>query len=260
MTESNSGFPNLSTDQMRELLGVLEGADTVELKLTVPDGDQRSAVAGLEMDPLEAEIRQVFFLDTDDLLLDRHGVIARARRTRDGDDSVIKLRPVVPGDLPGHLRKLPDFGVEVDAMPGGFVCSARLKADLRAGKVKEVTSGKRPQGSLFNKQQRAFFTQSLPDGVDVDLDTLSLLGPITVLKLKFHPEGYDRKMVGEVWLYPDGSRILELSTKCAPTETFDVAMRTRVFLEGRGIDLTGLQQTKTRTALEYFSQERTSGE
>ena len=176
MTESNSGFPNLSTDQMRELLGVLEGADTVELKLTVPDGDQRSAVAGLEMDPLEAEIRQVFFLDTDDLLLDRHGVIARARRTRDGDDSVIKLRPVVPGDLPGHLRKLPDFGVEVDAMPGGFVTSARLKANLRAGKVKEVTSGKRPQGSLFNKQQRAFFTQSLPDGVDVDLDTLSLLG------------------------------------------------------------------------------------
>ena len=142
-------------------------------------------------------------------------------------------------------------------MPGGFVCSARLKADLRAGKVKEVTSGKRPQGSLFNKQQRAFFTQSLPDGVDVDLDALSVLGPITVLKLKFHPEGYDRKMVAELWLYPDGSRILELSTKCAPAEAFDVAARTRVFLESRGIDLTGAQQTKTRTALEYFSQERT---
>ena len=78
MTESNSGFPNLSTDQMRELLGLLEGADSVELKLTVPDGDQRSAVAGLGMDPLDAEIRQVFFLDTDDLLLDRHGIIAGA--------------------------------------------------------------------------------------------------------------------------------------------------------------------------------------
>ena len=260
MTESNSGFRNLSSEQLHELLEVLQGADSVELKLTVPDSDQRSAVAALGMDALEAEIRQVFFLDTDDLLLERHGLIARARRTRDGDDSVIKLRPVVPSTLPAHLRKLPDFGVEVDAMPGGFVTSARLKANLRAGKVKEVTSGKRPQGSLFNKQQRAFFTQSLPDGVDVDLDTLSLLGPITVLKLKFHPEGYDRKMVGEVWLYPDGSRILELSTKCAPAETFDVAMRTRVFLEGRGIDLTGTQQTKTRTALDYFSQQRTSGD
>ena len=255
----NSGFQNLSTEQLRELLEVLEGADSVELKLTVPDGDQRSAVAALEMDPLEAEIRQVFFLDTDDLLLDRHGVIARARRTRDGDDSVIKLRPVVPGDLPGHLRKLPDFGVEVDAMPGGFVCSARLKANLRAGKVKEVTTGKRPQGSLFTKQQRAFFTQSLPDGLDVDIDALSVLGPITVMKLKFNPGGYDRKMVAELWFYPDGARILELSTKCAPAETFDVATRTRVFLEGRGIDLSGAQQTKTRTALEYFSQERSGG-
>ena len=66
-------------------------------------------------------------------------------------------------------------------------------------------------------------------------------------------------MVAELWLYPDGSRILELSTKCAPAEAFDVAARTRVFLEGRGIDLTGAQQTKTRTALEYFSQERTGG-
>ena len=259
MTESNSGFPNLSTDQMRELLEVLQGADTVELKLTVPDGDQRSAVAALEMDPLEAEIRQVFFLDTDDLLLDRHGVIARARRTRDGDDSVIKLRPVVPSTLPAHLRKLPDFGVEVDAMPGGFVCSARLKADLRAGKVKEVTTGKRPQGSLFTKQQRAFFAESLPDGVDVDIDALSVLGPITVLKLKFHPKDFDRRLVAELWFYPDGSRILELSTKCAPPEAFDVAARARVFLAGRGIDLTGLQQTKTRTALEYFSKEHAGG-
>ena len=259
MTEANSGFRNLSSEQLHQLLAVLQDADSVELKLTVPDGDQRSAVGHLGMDPLDAQIRQVFFLDTDDLLLDRHGVICRARRTIEGDDSVVKLRPVVPDDLPANLRKLPDFGVEVDAMPGGFVCSARLKADLRAGKVKEVTSGKRPQGSLFNKQQRAFFSDSLPDGLDVDLDTLSMLGPITVLKLKFHPEGYDRKMVAELWFYPDGSRILELSTKCAPAEAFDVAARTRVFLESRGIDLGGVQQTKTRTALEYFSQQRTGG-
>jgi hypothetical protein len=259
VTETNSGFRNLSSDQLHELLGVLEGADSVELKLTVPDGDQRSAVQNLDMDALDAQIRQVFFLDTDDLLLDRHGVICRARRTPDGDDSVVKLRPVVPSSLPDNLRKLPDFGVEVDAMPGGFVCSARLKADLRAGKVKEVTGGKRPQGSLFNKQQRGFFSASLPEGLDVDLDTLSMLGPITVLKLKFHPEGYDRKMVAELWFYPDGSRILELSTKCAPAEAFDVAARTRVFLESRGIDLTGTQQTKTRTALEYFSQQRAGG-
>ena len=39
-----------------------------------------------------------------------------------GDDTVVKLRPVVTS-IPGPPQ-VPDFGVEVDAMPGGFVCSA----------------------------------------------------------------------------------------------------------------------------------------
>jgi hypothetical protein len=248
-----------TVEERQRLVDLLEQVDSVELKMSVPDADRRSAVAALDLDPLRADMMQVWFFDTPDLDLNASGVIARARRTKRRDDVIIKLRPVVPDELAPELRAGSGFGVEIDAMPGGFVCSARLKADLRAGKVKEVTSGKRPQGSLFNKQQRAFFTQSLPDGVDVDIDALSVLGPITVLKLKFSPQGYDRKMVAELWFYPDGSRILELSTKCAPAEAFDVVARTRVFLEGRGIDLTGLQQTKTRTALEYFSQERTSG-
>ena len=46
-------------------------------------------------------------------------------------------------------------------------------------------------------------------------------------------------MVVELWLYPDGSRILELSTKCAPAEAFNVAAETRAYLAGRGVVLTG---------------------
>ena len=251
MTEMHSGGPSPSTGDPSQLIEALDGADSVELKLTVPDGNQRSAVVALEMDPLDADLRQIYFLDTPDLLLDRHGVIARARRTRGGDDSVVKLRPVVPSSVPGSLRRLSGFAVEVDAMPGGFVCSARLKADLRSGKVKDVTSGSRPPGSLFTKQQRSFLAGSLPEGADID--ALSVLGPITVLKLKFEPRGYDRKLVAELWLYPDGSRILELSTKCKPGEAFQVAAETRAFLATKDIDTTGEQQTKTKTALEFFA-------
>jgi hypothetical protein len=57
-----------------------------------------------------------------------------------------------------------------------------------------------------------------------------------------------------MWLYPDGDRILELSTKCAPAEMFQVAAEARAFLTGRGVDLTGAQQTKTATALSFFAQ------
>jgi hypothetical protein len=80
-----------------------------------------------------------------------------------------------------------------------------------------------------------------------------VLGPINVLKLKFTPEGLSRRLVAELWLYPDGERILELSTKCLPGEGFRVAAEGRVFLADRGVDLYGEQHTKTKTALEYFS-------
>jgi hypothetical protein len=56
-------------------------------------------------------------------------------------------------------------------------------------------------------------------------------------------------------MYPDGSRILELSTKCAPPEALEVGLASRAALADRGIDLSGKQQTKTRTALNFFSRE-----
>ena len=66
-------------------------------------------------------------------------------------------------------------------------------------------------------------------------------------------------MVVEVWLYPDGGRIVELSTKCGITEAFQVAAELRAFLGERGIDVSGEQQTKTRKALEFFSRDLNAG-
>ena len=79
-----------------------------------------------------------------------------------------------------------------------------------------------------------------------------------MLKLRFVPKEYGRKLVAEMWLYPDNSRILELSTKCAPSEAFEVAAETRAFLNTRGVDLGGEQETKTRKALEFFSAQLTA--
>ena len=161
----------LSDADLQQLLSLLRGADSTELKLTVPDSEQRSAVAALGMDPLDAQIRQVYFFDTPELALNRHGLVVRARRVQQKpNDSVVKLR---------------------------------------------VAAGDR--------------------------------------KLKFSPQGYDRRLVAELWLYPDGSRILELSTKCTPAEAFGVAAETRAFLAEQGVDLSGEQQTKTSTALKFFS-------
>jgi hypothetical protein len=252
MPTSDELRESLTDQQLADLSALIKGADSVELKLTVPDSERRATVVGLGMDPLEAQIRQVFFFDTPDLSLNQHGIVVRARRVQGrGDDSVVKLRPVVPAELPKEVRRSKNLVVEVDAMPGGFVCSASMKATLGSTDVRRASAGERPIRKLYSKEQRAFFRAHAPG--DTNLDGLSMLGPITVFKLKMSPAEYGRRLVAELWFYPDGSRILELSTKCAPAETFQVAADVRAFLYRRGVDLSGEQQTKTKTALEYFA-------
>ena len=239
---------------MADLIELTKKADSIELKLTIPDTDQHSAVASLEMDVLDAELRQVVFFDTPDLKLNRSGVVVRARRMPKGGDSVVKLRPVDPAELPEDLRRSNSFNVEVDAMPGSVVCAGTLKGRADNGDVKMVLQSKRRIRKLFSAEQRAFFREHAPQGLD--LDSLTAFGPINTAKLKWTPSGFTRPLVAELWFYPDGSRVLELSTKCKPDETFRVLAETRMFLLRRGIKLNGKQETKTRKALQYFSHQR----
>jgi hypothetical protein len=244
--------PRLNDAQLGEFLALIEDADSVELKLTIPETEQPTAVASLGVDPLDAQIRQVYFFDTPDLALYSSGVVVRGRRVQGkGDDTVVKLRPVVPATMPKKLRKLPEFVIEVDAMPGGFVCSARLKRVVGNADVRGVAHGEQPLRGLLSKPQRRLVREHAAAGGA--LDELAVLGPILVLKLKFEPAGLDRPLVAEFWMYPDGSRVLELSTKCRPRDAFTVAAETRAFLAERGVDLSGEQEAKTAKALQFFS-------
>ena len=244
----------LSDEDLTNALELASKADSVELKLTVPASDHRATAVALGLDPLEAQIRQVYFFDTPDLALNAAGVVVRARRVqgRQGD-TVVKLRPVQPDDLPDHLRRSAAMVVEVDAMPGGYVCSASLKGRASASEINEAAAGNTPLKRLFSKEQRAFYRSHAP--ADLTLDSLSVLGPIFVLKQNLEVKKLQRRMVAELWLYPDGSRILELSTKCASEETAQVAVEARAYLVRKGVDLEGRQETKTKRALTYFSKQ-----
>ncbi|HEX5936344.1 MAG TPA: adenylate cyclase [Actinomycetota bacterium] len=246
----------LTDDKLQEVLGLLRGADSVELKLTIPDDARSRVLQVLGIDPLEARIRQVFFFDTPELTLDRGGVVVRARRIQDAAaDTTVKLRPVVPDELPKSLRRDPAFTVEVDAMPGGFVCSGSLKGAATNDEVLAAATGGLRLRKLLGKAQRALFAEHAPDGIA--LDDLAVLGPINVLKLKMIPKTFGRKITVELWNYPDGSRILELSTKCAPADAFQVAAEIRARVAASELDLSGEQQTKTKAALRYFSKQLT---
>ncbi|WP_141015338.1 adenylate cyclase [Nocardioides sambongensis] len=243
-----SPLPTYDAERLGELLGLLPDVDSVELKLTVPDADHRRVLDGLGIDALDAELRQVAFIDTPDLRLSGVGLVVRARRTqRKAGDVAVKLRPMLPADVPEDLRGIDGFKVEIDASPQGFTCSCSLTVAAHDHKVRALYGEQGRLAKLLSATQRKVLDDHLPAGVA--LADLRVLGPLTLLKAKFEPEGLARKMVAELWFLPDGSRILELSTKAPPRIAFQAAAETKVFLAGRGIDLAAPQDTKTRTAM-----------
>ena len=145
----------------------MQASDSVELKMTVVPDQHRATVASLPIDPVEAQPRQVYFFDTPDLRLNQAGVVVRARRIQGGrGDTVVKLRPVVPAELPEELRKSTAFNVEVDVLPGLFgVCSASLKGRISGAEIREAVRGEIPLRKLFTKDQRAFYKEHAPAGL-----------------------------------------------------------------------------------------------
>ena len=94
---SRAVAPTLTDEDSRTSFALTRGADSVELKLTVQLTDRSRAGAALGVDPLDGQIRQVYFFDTPDLKLNQRGLVVRARRVQGkGDDSVVKLRPLDP--------------------------------------------------------------------------------------------------------------------------------------------------------------------
>ncbi len=236
----------LTDEQLMQMLELARKSDSVELKLTVPPADHRTAIAGLGLDPLEAQIRQVFFFDTPAAGAQRQRASSRARGgSRDARATRSSSSgPSTPTACRTSFGSRRTVGVEVDAMPGGYVCSATLKAKADAPDVRAVALGKASIRSIFSKEQRAFYAAHAPDGLK--LKDLSVLGPIFVLKQNFTPPELARRLTAELWFYPDGSRILELSTKCTAADAFQVAAEARFFLTEKGVSLTAGRRRRRR--------------
>ena len=163
------GAPRLAEADIPQVLSILRQTDSVELKVTVAVDAHRATIRGMPIDPVEAQPRQVFFFDTPDLALDRAGVVLRARRIQGGrGDTVIKLRPIVPEQLSPELRQLRSFNVELDVLPGGFVCSASFKGRTTGKRVRDAAHGTLPLRMLFSKRQRAIYGEHAPEGIGLD--------------------------------------------------------------------------------------------
>jgi hypothetical protein len=246
-------FVKLKTKDTADVLTLPKHSTSIEMKVTIPF-DNRDILRKIGFDPVEAEARQIYFFDTPDLQLNQAGLIVRARRRAGGrGDTVVKMRPVHPPMVDPKLFGAKLFKVEVDVLHGGYVCSASAKGKCTAKDVYDVTEAKKPLKSIFTREQQEYFQGNAPPFLK--MSQLVALGPVFMLCMKCQPDDFDREMTVELWLYTDGTRTLELSTKGTPDEAFELGMKFRDFLGKAKLMREAEAATKTSTALKLLTQE-----
>ena len=231
------------TSRCSRVLRLIRGADSVELKVTVPAESHRATIQGLAARPRRGPAAAGLLL----------------RHAGPGPQQGGPRRPGAPD--PGRPRRHRD-----QAPPGrarrparelrartptstsrSTCCRAASSARRRSRAGRRATRSATPSpapsrsAGCSPRRQRAFYQEHAPAGIE--LDDLIPLGPTFMLKAPVRRaagrrrSATVRRLVAEMWLYPDGSRILELSTKCLPDEAFKVAAETRAYLLERGVDL-----------------------
>jgi hypothetical protein len=244
-------FWRLPPHRLQHLVHAACQVDQVEVKVLVSAADHEAVCTAIGADLDRAPRRQVYYLDTQDRALERLGVVVRLRSIEHRpDDAVVKLRPLTPGAVPAWLRRDRHFAVELDAMPGHYVRSGVLKRRLEDGEVAHAVEGRGVLHRLLSPAQRRLL--GADDRAHLDLDRLGAAGPVDVRKCRLPADGLPGALVLERWSYPDGSRLLELSTRCPGHRMMLTAARLGTLLRHHGIDVAGPQQTKTRRTLDAF--------
>jgi hypothetical protein len=212
------------------VLRLVERSARVELKLDVADPDDRPALEALGIDPAGAQVRLLHHLDTPALDLAAAGIAIRVRR-----DVVMTL--------PGEASEL----VELDTLPSGYACSALLRSRPDAATLRAAVRGERPAAELLDPSQR----ERLPGAVSPE--ALVVHGPILVLEAGAVPARLERLLTASLWLFPDESRVLELSTRCRAADALRVAAEARALLVAHGLELTGDRDRHARRTLQRFA-------
>ena len=226
--------------------------EAVEIKCTIRPDQELLAERAMKVDEDTADVRLVYFYDTPDLDLFKTGVVLRARLVKgDADDSTVKFRPVEPAAIPRDWQRLKGFKLEADWVGDHIVCSASLTDMQVRDEIDEVAKGKRAIGKLFSGDQERFLSEFNKDMVE--FGKLRVMGPIRVLRWKPKHETFPHELTVEEWRLPSGEDLVEVSIKAPPNKALQARKEFDTHLRGLGLDPEGAQDTKTRTALEYFA-------
>lgn len=223
----------------------------VELKVTIRRDQLKSALSKFKLTDAAAEQRTVYFYDTPSLRLFEAGLILRGRKVKNGaDDSTVKLRPMVASQVARSWFSIDGFKCEEDRTGAKSVESCSLTVVQDTGEIDAVAKARRGIDKLFSTDQESFADAYA--SAAWRWDELRALGPITARAWKFSVRGFGPKLSAERWTLPDGTDLLEISTKVTRAQADATAGRLDALLSSRGFDTSTKQETKTRVALEFF--------
>jgi hypothetical protein len=230
----------------------MAGIDAVEVKVTIRPDQELRAGRALELNEDTAEVRVIYFYDTPTLDLFDAGIVLRARLVKgDDDDSTVKFRPVDAANISNEWKQLKGFKLEADWVGKRVVCAASLTVIQKRDEIDEVAKSTRPIVKLFSNEQERFLSEFY--GRPVDFENLCVMGPIRVLRWKLEHKDFPHELTLEEWRLPDGDDLVEASIKTSPDEALQAWTVFDKHLRSFGLDPTGAQETKTRTALQYFA-------
>ena len=238
-----------------------ERLDAVEIKVTLsgPAADQAITVLALDG---TGERRRVYFCEDRRVadpatlrLLDAR-IILRIRRTPDGDDATVKLRECFRDQLapPPWLDVVKDgkhkFRVEQDWAGDRKVLAASLVAPRDSDRLDDVLAGRATPRALFSDRHRQFLADCA--GSAVDLDQLTVLGPVQVRKWDTVTwSGFavdaERWVVGPL-------DFLELSIRVEPDRAVAAQAGFEAALRDAGLGGDPVQETKTRLVLHRLAE------
>lgn len=228
------------------------GMDAVEIKVTIRPDQELRAERAMEVNEDTADIRVIYFYDTPDLDLFEAGVALRARLVKgDDDDSTVKFRTEKEAKVSPEWRKLDGFKLEADCVGDRAVFSSSLTQLQKRDEIDEVAKGKRAIHRLFSGDQERFFHEVYKGRTG--LENLCVMGPIRVLRWKLEHRNFPHRLTVEEWRLPNGDDLVEVSIKVPPAEARRAQKAFNDHLEEFGLDPQGAQETKTRTALQYFA-------
>ena len=247
-------LPALSAEQLVELLALLPDVDSVELKLTVPDGERRvhgdRRWAWIRWTPRSARSSSS---TPPTWPSTRPGGRAGAARPAQAATPSSSCARSCPTELPPQLRKRRRSGSRSTRCPEGFVCSGTMKRpSATATPSRRSLAGDRPIRKLFSKEQRELFAAMRRRASRWTSCRSSVRSTCS------SSSSCRRGTAAGSWPSCGSTRTVRGSSSCPPSASppmpSHVARRRGPPRRARRRPR-GPQQTKTKTALEFFAAE-----